>query len=138
MDPALLFESHANFELEGEELGRRILAAGVPCTAIVAGTDRLALGILSALKNAGLSVPKDLARFVKNAEPLPQRPANLKPEPSPETCSVVGAYGGTPQTRLITLEFPEEYYPERITIDVPVEVKAAALAFEFKDLKRKE
>jgi diguanylate cyclase (GGDEF)-like protein len=61
VDPALLFESPANFELEGEELGRRILDAGVPCTAIVAGTDRLALGILSQLRKAGLSVPKDLA-----------------------------------------------------------------------------
>ncbi len=60
-DPALLFESQANFELEGEELGARIIAAGVPCTAIVAGTDRLALGILLALRQAGLSVPKDLA-----------------------------------------------------------------------------
>jgi diguanylate cyclase (GGDEF)-like protein len=61
VDPALLFESPANFELEGEELGKRILAAGTPCTAVVAGTDRLALGILLALKNAGLSVPRDLA-----------------------------------------------------------------------------
>jgi diguanylate cyclase (GGDEF)-like protein len=61
LDPALLFESLANFELEGEELGERIVAAGVPCTAIVAGTDRLALGILLALRNAGVSVPKDVA-----------------------------------------------------------------------------
>jgi diguanylate cyclase (GGDEF)-like protein len=60
-DPALLFESQANFELEGEELGARILAAGMPCTAVVAGTDRLALGILLALRRSGRSVPKDLA-----------------------------------------------------------------------------
>jgi len=53
IDPALLFESPANFELEGEELAQRILAAGVRCTAIVAGTDRLALGILSQLRTAG-------------------------------------------------------------------------------------
>ena len=61
VDPALLFESSANFEAEGEELGRRIIAAGLPCTAVVAGTDRLALGILLALQNEGISVPKELA-----------------------------------------------------------------------------
>jgi hypothetical protein len=74
-----------------------------------------------------LPVPKNLARFVR-AEPLP-------PEGSPETCSVAGGYGGTHRDRLITLEFSEKYFPERITIDVPVEVKAAALGFELKDMK---
>jgi hypothetical protein len=76
-----------------------------------------------------LPVPKDLARFVR-AEPLP-------PEGRPETCVSLG-YGGTERDRLITLEFPEEYFPKQVTIDVPVEVKAAALAFEFKDMKGKE
>ena len=61
LDPALLLESPANFELDGEELGERFIAAGLPCTAIVAGTDRLALGLLLALKKGGISVPKDLA-----------------------------------------------------------------------------
>jgi diguanylate cyclase (GGDEF)-like protein len=61
LDPSLLFESSANFELEGEDLGARLIAAGLPCTAIVAGTDRLALGLLTALRKSGLSVPKDLA-----------------------------------------------------------------------------
>ncbi|HEV8548540.1 MAG TPA: EAL domain-containing protein [Polyangiaceae bacterium] len=60
-DPALLFESPANFELEGEELGARLLAAGLPCTAVVAGTDRLALGILTTLRQAGVRVPDRLA-----------------------------------------------------------------------------
>ena len=76
-----------------------------------------------------LPVPKNLARFVR-AEPLP-------PEGSPETCSVAGGYGETARDRLITLEFSAKYFPERITIDVPVEVKAAALGFEFKDMKGK-
>jgi diguanylate cyclase (GGDEF)-like protein len=61
LDAALLFESPANFELDGEELGARLLAAGLPCTAIVAGTDRLALGLLTLLKKSGISVPRDLA-----------------------------------------------------------------------------
>jgi len=61
IDPALLFESPANFELDGEAIGERLLAGGLPCTAIVAGTDRLALGILDALRKSGISVPSDLA-----------------------------------------------------------------------------
>ena len=61
LDPTLLFESPANFELDGEELGERLIAAGLPCTAIVAGTDRLALGLLTAFRKVGISVPKDLA-----------------------------------------------------------------------------
>jgi len=61
VDPRLLFESQANFESDGEALGQRIIAAGRPCTALVAGTDRLALGLLTALRNAGVLVPRDLA-----------------------------------------------------------------------------
>jgi len=61
IDPSLLFEAPANFELEGETLGSRILEAGLPCTAIVAGTDRLALGILSKLRAAGVAVPDRIA-----------------------------------------------------------------------------
>jgi diguanylate cyclase (GGDEF)-like protein len=60
-EPSLLFESPANFELDGEAVGERLLAAGLPCTAIVAGTDRLALGILDSLQKSGISVPSDLA-----------------------------------------------------------------------------
>jgi len=61
VDPGLLFESPANFETDGEELGQRMIAAGLPFTALVAGTDRLALGLMTALHNAGIVVPRDLA-----------------------------------------------------------------------------
>jgi len=61
VDPALLFRSNANLESDGREVGTRLIQAGLPCTAAVAGTDRVALGIISALKSVGLSVPKDLA-----------------------------------------------------------------------------
>ncbi len=61
IDPGLLFESQANFESDGYELGQRIIAAGLPCTALVAGTDRLALGLMTALQEAGIVVPRDLA-----------------------------------------------------------------------------
>ncbi len=33
VDPTLLFESHGNLESDGRELGERLLAAGLPCTA---------------------------------------------------------------------------------------------------------
>ena len=61
VDPELLFESQGNFETDGQELGQRMLAAGLTCTAVIAGTDRLALGLLHALHEAGLRVPEDLA-----------------------------------------------------------------------------
>jgi diguanylate cyclase (GGDEF)-like protein len=61
VDPALLFESAANFETDGELIAPRILATDPACTAVVAGTDRLALGLLTAFRAAGVVVPKDLA-----------------------------------------------------------------------------
>lgn len=61
VDPALLFRSRANLEIGGIELGKLLLEAGLPCTAVVAGTDRVALGIMKSLRQAGVAVPKDIA-----------------------------------------------------------------------------
>ncbi|HYP86726.1 MAG TPA: substrate-binding domain-containing protein, partial [Polyangiaceae bacterium] len=61
VDAALLFNSKANLEVDGVEIGKLLLGAGLPCTAVVAGTDRVALGLLDALRDAGVSVPKDVA-----------------------------------------------------------------------------
>ena len=78
---------------------------------------------------SSLPVPKDLARFV-HGEPSP-------PEGVPETRTMAAGYGGIERDRLITVEFPEEYFPKQLTIDMPVEVKAAALPFEFDEMKAK-
>ncbi|HEX2733690.1 MAG TPA: EAL domain-containing protein [Polyangiaceae bacterium] len=61
LDDALHFETAANLELDGHELGRRLVRNGLPCTAIVAGTDKLALGLMSELCSSGIRVPGDVA-----------------------------------------------------------------------------
>ncbi len=46
---------------EGQEAAKRLIGLGLPCTAIVAGTDMLAIGAMEALNAAGLRVPEDVA-----------------------------------------------------------------------------
>ncbi|HYF61240.1 MAG TPA: substrate-binding domain-containing protein, partial [Herpetosiphonaceae bacterium] len=60
-DPALLYEVSAHGRREGREGGRRLIEAGMPCTAVVAGTDWNALGVIDALQAAGYRVPQDIA-----------------------------------------------------------------------------
>src|SRR5262249_30611638 len=48
-------------EEDGRRGAQRLLARGVPCTAIVTGTDRNAFGLLEVLLAAGYRVPDDLA-----------------------------------------------------------------------------
>ncbi len=60
-DPALFYWTDNNLEVDGRDIGRRILEAGVPCSALVCGTDKTALGILEVLQGAGYSVPHDVA-----------------------------------------------------------------------------
>lgn len=56
-----LYEAADNLEAGGEVAARRMLAAGVPSTAVVAATDYNALGIMKALGEAGLRLPRDQA-----------------------------------------------------------------------------
>ncbi len=60
-DPALLYGTANNLEVDGRDVGRRILETGLPCSALVCGTDKTALGILEVLQLAGLAVPEDVA-----------------------------------------------------------------------------
>jgi DNA-binding LacI/PurR family transcriptional regulator/PAS domain-containing protein len=61
VDPALLYEVADNVESGGLEAGGRMLAAGLPSSAVVVGTDLNALGVSEALKAAGLRLPEDQA-----------------------------------------------------------------------------
>lgn len=59
-DPAAL--EHADISAESGYLAtRRLLARGVPFTALFAGNDTIAFGALRALREAGLNVPQDVA-----------------------------------------------------------------------------
>jgi diguanylate cyclase (GGDEF)-like protein/PAS domain S-box-containing protein len=60
-DMRLLFEAIDNVERGGAEAGEAMLAAGLPSTAVVAGTDYNAIGVMEVLKAAGLVLPRDQA-----------------------------------------------------------------------------
>ena len=60
-DPSLLYDIEDNHEFAGRDAGRRMLAAGLPSTAVVAATDLNAAGIMSTLKEAGHVLPADQA-----------------------------------------------------------------------------
>jgi DNA-binding LacI/PurR family transcriptional regulator len=60
-DPALFFAADDNEDVGGRRAGRDLLAAGVPCTAVVAATDTNAIAVMDVLQSAGLRVPQDVA-----------------------------------------------------------------------------
>ena len=60
-DDRLLFEATDNVERGGAEAAEAMLAASLPSTAVVAGTDYNAIGVMRVLKAAGLVLPRDQA-----------------------------------------------------------------------------
>ncbi|MDQ1295739.1 MAG: hypothetical protein QG608_3626, partial [Actinomycetota bacterium] len=60
-DPVLFFDTGNNRESGGRKAARNMLAAGMPSTAVMAGNDRNAVGLMRALEAAGCSVPRDQA-----------------------------------------------------------------------------
>ncbi|MEQ4302041.1 EAL domain-containing protein [Plantactinospora sp. B6F1] len=57
----LHFDTGDNRESGGERAGRAMLAAGLPCTAVVAGNDLNAIGLLRTFLAAGVDVPRQQA-----------------------------------------------------------------------------
>ncbi len=65
-DPSLLLRSFSDDESAGERIAERLLLAedevgAFPCTALIAATDRMALGLMARLIRAGKRLPRDLA-----------------------------------------------------------------------------
>jgi diguanylate cyclase (GGDEF)-like protein len=60
-DPDLIFEAADNQKAGGEGAARAMLAAGLPSTAVVAGTDLNAIGMMEVLSAAGCRLPEDQA-----------------------------------------------------------------------------
>jgi diguanylate cyclase (GGDEF)-like protein len=60
-DPALLITAPDNHETGGVTIAEKLMAAGMPATAIVLGTDRNAIGLIRALTGAGHETPGELA-----------------------------------------------------------------------------
>ena len=60
-DPALFFAAVDDLESGGRLAADAVLAAGMPCTALVVATDQNAIGLMQAVQAAGYRVPQDLA-----------------------------------------------------------------------------
>ncbi|WP_273653768.1 GGDEF domain-containing protein [Cellulomonas fimi] len=60
-DDDLVVDTSDNLEEGGEAAGRALLAAGLPSTAVVCGTDLNAIGLVRVLREAGRVVPRDQA-----------------------------------------------------------------------------
>jgi len=48
-------------EVSGREAAQRMLAAGLPCTAVAVATDEIAIGLIEELQAAGKRIPADVA-----------------------------------------------------------------------------
>ena len=59
--PQLFFDTGNHVEDGGRAAARAMLAAGMPATAVVAATDRNAVGLLTELKDSGVVLPQRLA-----------------------------------------------------------------------------
>ena len=60
-DPHLLFRAADNQAAGGVGAARDMIAAGMPATAVIAGTDANAIGLMRTLQAAGCRVPEDQA-----------------------------------------------------------------------------
>lgn len=61
LDEGLIFDAGDELEPAGRDAARRLLESGAAFTAIVAGTDKNALGVLEVLRASGRRVPQDVA-----------------------------------------------------------------------------
>jgi PAS domain S-box-containing protein len=61
LDPQLVVSVDDNLEGDGRAGALRLIECGMPCTAVVAGTDRNALGLMEIVQAAGYRIPEDLA-----------------------------------------------------------------------------
>lgn len=61
LDPSLMFDAPDNMEAGGRAVARELLTHPHRPTAIMVATDRNAMGLMSVLTDAGLTLPEDLA-----------------------------------------------------------------------------
>jgi PAS domain S-box-containing protein len=61
VDPRWSFETTDTLEAGGRDAARRLLAAGLPTTALIVATDRNAIGVIEVLTGAGLALPRQQA-----------------------------------------------------------------------------
>lgn len=59
--PEWLFEASDSLEPGGRHAARSMIGSGLPCTAVIAGNDFNAIGVMDGLKQAGYRLPRDQA-----------------------------------------------------------------------------
>jgi diguanylate cyclase (GGDEF)-like protein len=60
-DSQLFFPTPVPLEPQGRAVGKQLIADRIPCTAMIAGTDAIAIGVIDELQSAGFHVPQDVA-----------------------------------------------------------------------------
>jgi DNA-binding LacI/PurR family transcriptional regulator/anti-anti-sigma regulatory factor len=60
-DRGLVYEVDTHEEPGGHQAARRMLDAGLPCSAVATATDEIGIGLLEELQAAGQHIPEDLA-----------------------------------------------------------------------------
>jgi diguanylate cyclase (GGDEF)-like protein len=61
LDSSLFFPTSSTLQSDGRTVGKQLALARLPCTALIAASDAVALGILGEVRGAGYRVPEDLA-----------------------------------------------------------------------------
>lgn len=104
-DPADVYETDANGEVDGAVAARRLLDRAERPTALMFGTDRNAIGMVEALHRAGVEVPGDIAvaSFDNTARGAFAAPPLTSVDPRFEA---VGAVAGTLVSRRLKGDEP--------------------------------
>jgi DNA-binding LacI/PurR family transcriptional regulator len=101
----------------GEAAARQLIARGMPCTAVVAGTDRSALAVMHVLQAAGYRVPEDVA--VVGFDDIADAQYAQPPLTTARTC--FDALGRVAAEHLLAvLSTERDGYPARILVPSPV------------------
>ena len=119
-DPALFYNTQNNQESGGEDAAEAMIAAGLPSTAVIAGNDLNAVGIMRVLQAAGYELPRDQA--VVGFDDV-EKGVYLSPSLSSvrQELEVVGATATGLLLRLLDGDdVPDGYYPMP-TVFVPRE-----------------
>ncbi len=77
LDPNRLVMTNGPFPEEGQRAAQQLIANGLPCTAIIVGTDLNAIGVMQGLQDAGYRIPEDIA--VIGFDDIPQAQSSTPP-----------------------------------------------------------
>jgi signal transduction histidine kinase/DNA-binding LacI/PurR family transcriptional regulator/DNA-binding NarL/FixJ family response regulator len=101
----------------GEVAARQLIARGMPCTAVISGTDRSALALMHVLQAAGYRIPEDIA--VVGFDDIADAQYAQPPLTTARTC--FDALGRVAAEHLLAmLRTEQDVYPTRILVPSPM------------------